>query len=182
VSVRRISDERDLLVRTMRDGGATLDEIAAEFGISRERVRQLLARMGVPERSPNRVDPIALIRLLREDETIDSWRGWSRKSGRGIATLVIMTEALSMTEEVAEIFRARRTARSTRRREDVKQQLVADVQALARELARSPRSREFRERYGRHPQFQRFYGTWNKLLVGAGLDPVPVGYPGWLAA
>jgi hypothetical protein len=164
----------------MRDGGATLEEIGDEFGISRERVRQLLERMNVDEQD-SRMDPIALIRRVREDEALDSWRKWAMACGCGVPALINMVVALSMKDEVAALLNTRRANRASRRSAEQKQRLVTEVQALAGELGRSPRVREYRERYGHHAGFQRFFGNWNTLLLWAGLDPVPVGYPGRLA-
>lgn len=67
--------ERDDLIISMRERGATLEEIGQAMGVSRERVRQILKKRGAPARSTS--DTFRLRReqhLLKRDEILRRFR------------------------------------------------------------------------------------------------------------
>jgi AraC-like DNA-binding protein len=170
---------RDLLIRSMRTGGATLQEIADEFSISRERVRQLLTRMG--ETQPLSVDPVRAFNVLAEDTTITNFTVWAARLSGGSAPLVTrLCAEMGRTAEVEALFVSRRADRKRATLVRGRVERVAKAKALGALLGRSPRVREYRKHYGVHPCFQRYFGTWAACLIEAGLDPVPRGRLGHL--
>lgn len=63
-----VVDDRDAKIAALYAGGSTLQQIADEFGLTRERVRQILSEMGIERRSPTQTA------ALRHQRYMAAWR------------------------------------------------------------------------------------------------------------
>jgi hypothetical protein len=103
----------DAEMAAMLHGGATLTEIGARAGITRERVRQRLARIGV--RAAKRLDVIKMLEVIRT-EPITSFDGLGRALGHPRDAVTRALFELRLIDAVERLFRLRTRAKRRRSR------------------------------------------------------------------
>lgn len=162
-------NNRDAQIVVMRESGTKLEEIGAVFGITRERVRQVLKRNGYSGPAASAVDPIGAMRLLRLRHTL-SVEDAARALGVHSSQVYRLLHAMGRAESVARLLRWRRHSLA-------RPALVAQLQAFAATHGRSPYMREFglvrgSQRYSDLPDagtLQRYFGSLPAAFEAAGL-------------
>jgi len=163
----------DSEMATMVHGGATLDDVAAAAGISRERVRQRLLRIGV--KSARRVDVARLFEVIRMQH-VESLTGAAQTAGIHLEAARRSIAQAGLTHAVERLFRLRKRAKGRARTE----QLIAAMRALAQRLGRTPTAKDLRDgdRSLGVPSasaVQRHFGSLSTAMAAAGLEANPMG-------
>lgn len=153
---RRRANPKDVVALHTQDR-LTLTEVARRVGVSRERVRQIVRKAGVPESFSRDV--------LRERQAL-RWVPWR-------------CEACGREERLSPYQAAHRKRCDQCRRNPIPdQELIAELLRLAQQLNRTPRQADIRD-YGRYSAGP-YYRRWGSLRIAqraAGLSPNPVGRP-----
>ncbi len=162
----RLDTSRDQRIVALLESGASLDAIAEIFGVSRERVRQILQRIGhrrtaVVQRR-NGVDPLIICRAA---DTSRSAYDIARKTGYSSAAVRRVLNALGKTCGLSRPLLTR-TA------------LLADLQRMAGELGHTPRVQDIK-RFSQHSltTYSNYFGSLGKAQHEAGLIPNGRGRP-----
>lgn len=165
----------DLEMATMLHGGATLEEIGELAGITRERVRQRLKRIGV--KPARRLDVMRLVDVLRE-RPVESMA----QVGEAIRTETDKVERalyeLGLIDAAVRLFRLRRRARIAANRES----MLTSLRDYGKALGRTLRTQDIvsSERPKNVPSMtalQRAFGSLSKAFVAAGFTPSTRGRP-----
>jgi uncharacterized protein (DUF433 family) len=167
----------------MREQGLTLDQIAASYGVSRERVRQLLGAHDLPA-----ADELAHARrrraeeraLARMDDLLERWR--SGEAVAAIARALGLQAAPSRrviagcaTDADRATRRASLAAARTRARTYSDADIVRALNTVAAHLGRTPHAKEYAE-LSRElgcpslPTVLNRMGGWSAALQAAGLS------------
>lgn len=166
----RPQNDREMAMIVARFGGATLEDIGQEYGVSRERVRQLCERAGVTQE-------------MLEDRPL-----FTHKRAMDLGEVFRQIDA-------AQAKRTARKARSRDFRRTARRRLVTALKALAQQLGRTPTLTELAADQGYqkhslalatvhfatriHGPRKTPYGTRSaRLFRAAGLPPPQVGYNG----
>ncbi len=171
-------------MRALRERGYSLDEIALQFGVSRERVRQILRAYGAPD--PELVADARRRRAseqaeARVDELLAMWRSGT-EAGSAAATLGLQGAACRSTiaRFATEVDRAARKASlsgvrgaKTYSERDI---LVA-LRAVAAGLGRVPSAKEYALlarglELPSLPTVLNRLGGWTRAVQAAGLTPI----------
>jgi hypothetical protein len=115
-------DQRDDDVRFRYESGATMQEIADVYDVSRERIRQLLIRATGRSKFGGRqkIDPAVAMRALRE---ASSWIDASRRSGISRPALQQLARELGVNAAIRRLYRLRRRAAMLQAIRDVAQEI-----------------------------------------------------------
>ena len=169
----------------LREQGWSLDEIALRFGVSRERVRQILHAHGGPD-----AGSIAEARRRRAEqqaeEHIDELLGlWRRGAQTGSAASALGLQTAACRSTIArfatEVDRAARRASLAGARPVPKtysdRDIIVALRSVAARLGRVPIAKEYgalaRElEYPSLPTVLNRMGGWTSALRAAGLTPV----------
>jgi hypothetical protein len=160
---------RDETVAMLTLNGQTMDETGAQFGISRERVRQLLVRQGVTERRGHRadIDPLAIMRELRKPETT-SYTAIAATLGLYSSQVTHTLHALGVGAAAKRLFRWRRD-----------RAILARFVALAHRLGHTPTAMDLMAHAGdvaTQMYFQKRFGGLMNAARRAGLTPNQTGH------
>ena len=181
---------RDAAIVSARAGGDTLGEIADRFGLSRERVRQVLAAAGTVDRQASRrarAERECAAAAERRGEVLVAWRAGEQpeaiaqrlRLSRGSVTAVLK-------DDVTPVDRAaRRWARATgathrELRAHTDEDLIAAVRRIVEEAGRVPSGEEY-NRIARRvglpsiSTIENRLGGWNAALRAAGFAPANPG-------
>jgi len=162
------TQERNETIVARVTAGESLQAVANDYGVSRERIRQICKANG----SRSTFSPVEA--KLRWQAKFKEWTN-DPNALPGLARLPMTAKRLPGYTAMAMLVSDRR--RQLRQRPERISQIVK-MQELAAELGRTPRSREYRKRFGSWRQDR--WGNYNQLVVAAGLTPVPPGSPGHL--
>lgn len=182
--VKSAADARAEQMAEMRGAGATLADIGSRYGVSRERVRQILNATGGPSGRG--------AAAARRDQRLDEARAAAAtllEAFRAGADISEVADRLGLSRDAAtEVVRdgssdrdrALRRASSGRARAGAAYtngQLTESVRAVAAQLGRTPTSPEYnaaasRDRLPSLPTVSQRFGSWNAALVAAGLQPL----------
>lgn len=151
-----LTERNARIVRRYQDG-ETMEAIGGDYGITRERVRQILERAGVPRRQP---------------------KDWL--SGRRVEYVTYACLACGQEHECAPSRRipketfCDRECRTLYRRD----QLIEDMQRLARRLGRTPGQPQINAHAPPyHMDYYRYFGSVRAAQQAAGLTPNKIGRP-----
>ena len=143
--------ERNALIVERRRQGATLTEIAADFGVTHQRVRQIIFQVN-PEAN---IEAKRVRRMARAEELGCPKCGRSRSSSR-----VKMCQRCWIAET------------GVGREEGIRA-----IREFVRTRGQIPSARDWNTP-GRFPSLdnlQKRFGSWNNAIAAAGFVPVPVG-------
>lgn len=153
--------------------GATMQELGDMYGISRERVRQILSKLNVVSRpgAPSVLtDPIRVLNVCRESTSVTSA---VRALGCMRANLLRTLTQLGALDEMREHWKQNR-------RHYTDGYLIAHLRVLALRLGRTP-SIVFMNAAKGGPSFTTYvyrFGSWSRAVQLAGLEQNPGGRPG----
>ena len=135
-----------------------MQEIADRYGLSRERIRQILKRNGIGGGWHTRVDPLRVLSLAVE---CDSVKEISRRTGYWPHSISRAINALAPTliDEIAAY-----------RHEATRNRLIAELQDLAARLGRTPTKLDIDAAIGGANKFQVCFGSLSKAQRVAGLE------------
>lgn len=156
--------DRDAQMVVMREGGAKLEDIGVAFGVSRERVRQIMERNGLSElRWYASADPLRVLAAVRNPASMDS-TDVARAVGASNQETNKVLGALGINVAAQRLFRWRR-ARA----------FVVKFQALAVRLGRTPTVIDISAAGMHQSGIQLRFGGMQALARRAGLAPTPTG-------
>lgn len=164
-----ISRLTDLEMAAMLHGGATLDEIGKRAGLTRERVRQRLKRIGVS--SATRIDVMKLLEVIRT-RPIDSFDALARALGLQRDAVARALFELGLIDAVDRLFRLRARALKGAKRERV----ASALREYGMKLGRTPAVDDLSS-FSRPPDvpalktLQLLFGSLTKAQLAAGLPP-----------
>jgi hypothetical protein len=153
-------------------GGATLEEIAAINGISRERVRQLVEPFEL-ERHTGTTDPLRILSVAR---CVNSLKETIEQSGfYAVAVIKCLTE-LGVYEALHRLWRWRRRRVSPVCWSDA--ELLQTLRDLAKQLGRTPTQKDLNisPATGSHTTYVLRFGSLRNAQIAAGLTPNRRGY------
>jgi acyl-CoA hydrolase len=159
----------DLEMAGMLHGGATLEEIGQAAGLTRERVRQRLKRIGVTAAS--RLDVMKLVTAIRQKPIISLYQAGESVGAEALAVERALYE-LGLIDSVVRLFRLRKHAR----RSEQTAQTVEAIRRYAAQLGRTP-SRADILRKDRPPgvpsltSLQKQFGSLSAAMLAAKLVP-----------
>jgi len=188
---------RELEMVALRESGLTLSEIARRYGVSRQRVAQIIDKAGRVDaeevRDARREDQLAAA-TARSEEILKRFRAAisvgaiARETGLTYRAIrAISKERATQADLDARAVAYRRVGPSPSFSEH---DLLRGLRAVASELHRSPSLREYDELASKlrlaagQTVYMRF-GGWRKALAAAGLDspaPARVYSPRWHVA
>lgn len=159
----------DLEMAAMLHGGETLEEIGKKAGLTRERVRQRLKRIGV--KPARRVDVLKILEVIRTAQVTTCEQVGKRVAVDG-NTVQVALEELNVIDAVERLFRWRKH----RQRLERQSQTVDAIQKYAAVLGHTPRAEDFirRDRPRDVPSLgtvQKLFGTLTEAMNAAGLRP-----------
>jgi len=183
--------ERALEMAALREEGSSLNEIAAHFMVSRERVRQILLAHGGPDRREaaearrRRAEQLAESRI---DELLALWRTGGDPAGVGEQRGLQPSACRSVIERFAtDVDRAARRASMADARVSATysdSDIVLALRAVAQRLGDVPTGKQYAvlARGMRLPSLATVanrMGSWSDAVASAGLRPatVPGSYP-----
>ena len=184
--LRVVADDRELEMVALRESGLRLSEIAGRYGLSRQRVGQIIDKAGRVDaeevRDARREDQLAAA-SARAPEILERFRsGVSvRQIGRetGVSHRLIRATIAERATDADRDTRAAAYKRVGPSPSFSERDLLRGLRAVAGELHRSPSLREYEELASKlrlaagQTVYMRF-GGWRKALAAAGLDsPVP---------
>jgi hypothetical protein len=179
-----VAPQRSRHMALLREQGYTLDQIARAHGVSRERVRQLLGRLAVPDAGEvaharrSRAEQQALARV---DELLVLWRAGGSAAG---AASALGLQAASCRRVIArhatDADRAARRARlasaRTRTQTYTDGDIIRALRHVAARLDRAPGAKEYAALTRELgcpslPTVLNRMGGWTAALQAAGLSP-----------
>lgn len=171
----QVQMERAFLMVSLYSTGMTVEEIGHEFGVSHQRVSEILKKAGVSFRSRYRgqADPIAVCRAA---ETSSSLEECALKAKTTPSRAKPVLVALGKWPAYDKKWNAAKNAEKENRKDRAKLRLLHQLAALARELGRTPGMKDLRDAgiWG-HKYFYHF-GSLREAQRLAGLEPNQVGW------
>ncbi len=176
--------QRIVQMRALREHGWNLDEIALRFGVSRERVRQILRAHGAPDPelvAEARRRRTALLAESRVDELLALWRAGA-EAGSAATTLGLQAAACKSTiaRFATDVDKAARRAsmsgaRGARTYSD--RDILVALRAVAAGLGRVPSAKEYALmarglELPSLPTVLNRMGGWTRAVRAAGLTPI----------
>jgi uncharacterized protein (DUF433 family) len=176
--------QRIVQIRTLREAGYSLDEIAARFGITRERVRQILRAHGAPDPelvAEARRQRAALLAESRVDELLALWRA-GHEPGSAASALGLQTAACKNTiaRFATDVDKAARRASMSGARDAQTysdRDIIFALRAIGAALARVPSAKEYAllargMELPSLPTVLNRMGGWTRAVEAAGMTPV----------
>jgi Homing endonuclease associated repeat/Sigma-70, region 4 len=184
--VRSLS-ARDREMFQLRASGWTLRQIGERYGISRQRVDEIVRERGGPE-----LPEVLAARRAREAEIISEHSREIRRWWRAGLPIGVIARRLGLPtarvhrtigQVLAPIDRAHRNraiVTRTRTPRYAEEELIAGVQAVAEQIGRTPTQDEYRAvaqelRLASIITLGKRFGGWQSCVVAAGLTPLPRG-------
>ncbi len=177
--------ERILQIRVLRERGWSLDEIAGRYGVSRERVRQILRAHGAPDPEivadarRRRSEQLAEVRV---DELLALWRSGAQ-TGSAASELGLQAAACRSTiaRFATDVDRAARKASMSGARgsqQYSERDILVALRAVAAGLGRVPAAKEYAMlarglELPSLPTVLNRMGGWTRAVTASGLKPRP---------
>lgn len=157
---------RDAMVLLHRDG-ATLEEIGAVYGVTRERTRQVIA--GATKRGTG-LDPIKTIKVCRRAGSLSAA---VREMGIDGERAADVRAFLVQTGYWPAMHRLWKWRQSKLKGKISNNELIAKLRALAEKLGHTPGMNEVNATPGmpNHMVYVRAFGNWAPACSAAGLSP-----------
>lgn len=164
---------RDAMVTLYRDG-ATLEEIGAVYGVTRERARQVIA--GATKRGTG-LDPIKTINVCRKAQSLSAA---AKELGGGETKRAMIRAFLVQTGYWSAMKRLWQWRRHQAYQNFTDDQLLAKLVALAEKLGHTPGMIECNADpdMPSHTTYVRRWGNWAPACAAAGLRPMVAGARG----
>lgn len=177
--------ERILQIRVLRERGFSLDEIAERYGVSRERVRQILRAHGAPDPElvadarRRRTEQLAEDRV---DELLALWRSGaqtaSAASSLGLQAAACKSTIARFATDVDRAARKASMAGSRGSQTYSERDILVALRAVAAGLARVPSAKEYALlarglELPSLPTVLNRMGGWTRAVTAAGLQPQP---------
>jgi hypothetical protein len=171
-------------MRTLRERGYSLDEIALRFGVTRERVRQILRAHGAPDPeavADARRRRAADLAEARVDELLALWRGGA-ETGSVASSLGLQAAACKSTiaRFATDVDKAARRAnlsdaRGAQTYSD--RDIIVALRAVAAGLGRVPSAKEYALlarglELPSLPTVLNRMGGWTRAVTAAGMTPL----------
>lgn len=174
-SEKTFLDSRQMAMVSLFKDGATMDQIGKVYGVTRERVRQVIRVSGFKE-NPRRVDPLRIIKSARKAFTL-----WQVCSETGYSAEIV-TECLTHLGHLVALnrlweWRKKRRIHAGRKYSDF--ELLRRLRALAAELGHTPGIVDINSapEFPRHTVYTMRFGSIAKAQRLAGLIPNRTGKP-----
>jgi Mor family transcriptional regulator len=100
-------DRNAAMVAFFESGGMTLEDIGEAYGVSRERVRQVVRREGSTRAGGPSIDVVAAVRALREATSFSNAASRIGGGGRNQSTLEKLAIELGMYQALYRLYRLR---------------------------------------------------------------------------
>ncbi len=178
------TQQRMRQMRALREQGFSLDEIALRFGVSRERVRQILRAHGAPDPelvAGARRRRAAQLAEARVDELLALWRaGHEPRSAANALGLQAAACRTTITRFATEVDKAaRRASMSGARGAQTysERDIIVALRAVAAGLGRVPSAKEYALlarglELPSLPTVLNRMGGWSRAVEAAGMKPV----------
>jgi transposase len=178
------TQQRMRQMRTLREQGFSLDEIALQFGVSRERIRQILRAFGAPDPelvADARRRRAAVLAEARVDELLAMWRAGHEPRRAAIA---LGLQAAACRSTIARFATdvdkaARRASLSGARGAPTysERDIIVALRAVAAGLGRVPSAKEYALlarglELPSLPTVLNRMGGWSVAVEAAGMTPV----------
>ncbi len=178
---------RDREIFTLRASGWTLREIGERYGISRQRVDEIVRDRGGPQ-----MPEVLAARRARTDEIISKRapeiRQWWRAGlsvdeiadRLGLPTARAHRAIGQVLEPIDRAHRNRAIVNRTRTSRYSREDLTAGLRAVAERVGRTPTQEEYRAiapelRLASILTLGKRFGSWREAVMAAGLTPLPRG-------
>ena len=165
----------------LRSAGQTLEDIGAQFGITRERARQLITANAPEASRPDFAgDPIAILSAARHPDARSLWHV-TRATGTAPQVVQRCVGALGVRPALNRLYRWRKW----RDRETTREAFLAKMRAFIEREGRLPYSYEMGARAG-HPKLpelpgiqyaKSLFGSSTKMWAALGVTPRARGRP-----
>ena len=159
---------RDLEIADLFMSGVARIEISKKFGITRERVRQILEKIGINERYPW-LPGIASVQSALADST--SLEDYSNRLKLPTNRAQSAAKLHGLQDEFDQAKRRWRTVKYQAKQLP----LIHEIQLLAAELKHTPTTHELRLAGLILGTLNRYFGSVEEAILAAGLRPTPVG-------
>ena len=164
-------NERELVICSLFSGGMTLAAISEIYGVSGERVRQIVRRNGIPPTVRN-VDPLRILASLEASTCVAHAARLATTSTTSVRRLIA---EMGMHAEVREWFAKNKRAETERRKAWRRESLIIRMRALASRLGRTPNKIDL-DRYAKGASgYQLVFGSLPAAQIAAGLPPTKPG-------
>lgn len=154
--------EREFVMISLVSGGESLEQIGKRFGLSRERVRQLVARHGVRSQNWNKADPLAICRAADEAHFLAEAAEIANASEETVRRVLV---ALGKWEEA----KKRWGMRQGNKRDWTNEELLECLRAEATLLGETPGQIYLSNRSPSSTTYAKYFGTLTEALRQAGL-------------
>jgi hypothetical protein len=162
-------DARRQAMAALYQDGATYEEIGQVYGVTRERVRQLIKVTGKTGR-PSRIDPIRVLRAARAANNFGQCVGFLRMDPKKVERCLVETGHWTALNRLWRL-------RKNKQRDVRGEKYLSQLRELARRLGRTPGLTDINAepKFPRHTTFVRYFGSIAMAQKLAGLEPGKVG-------
>ncbi len=176
--------ERMAQMRSLRERGFSLDEIALRFGVSRERVRQILRAHGAPDPdlvADARRRRTAQLAEQRVDELLALWRAGheprSAASALGLQAAACRSTIARFATDVDKAARRANLAGARGAQTYSERDIIVALRAVAAGLGRVPSAKEYALlarglELPSLPTVLNRMGGWSRAVSAAGMTPI----------
>lgn len=179
--------ERNALICAFVEGGETFTDVAAVFGVSRERVRQVWQRTGRDKPPSGRMarNTLKILERIRTHQSIDTFAKALAAEGAYDHDHSYYRDQLrehllklGVLDAVERLFRIRKRRNDAARDLRRSAQIIGKIRAFADRHGRTPSAIEMYSRGGcvSAKDVQRLFGGFPEALQAAGFSPNPLGY------
>lgn len=151
--------EREFLMVSLLSGGLTLEEVGKQFGVTRERVRQIVARLGLRSRTWSRHDPVAITRATEQARFLEEAAELANTTPHGVRRVL---KALGKWDEARDRW-------GVERHNYTEDELLDFLRAEATALGKTPGQVYLRNCRPSATTYASHFGTLTEALRRAGL-------------
>jgi transposase len=178
------TQQRMRQMRTLREQGLSLDEIALRFGVSRERVRQILRAFGAPDPelvASARRRRAAELAEARVDELLALWRAGAQPrnaaSALGLQAAACRSTIARFATDVDKAARRASLSGARGAKTYTERDIIVALRAVAAGLGRVPSAKEYALlarglELPSLPTVLNRMGGWSRAVEAAGMTPI----------